>query len=153
MMAAGFAVTEEPGTDRFARRFHQAGFGMLAFDYRRLGESAGRPRQVVRFADELADWHAAPGQAATLPGRIYLDGTRADHIRIIFGCGRIVVPCRFRGTLRPSGRVECIVAVQTACGEAISLTEPARNAIAGKRAAGEAPAGQRPQSVCMDGCL
>lgn len=37
-MAGGFAVTKEPGTDRFATRFADAGFGVLAFDYRGLGE-------------------------------------------------------------------------------------------------------------------
>ena len=68
IMTGGLAVTKEPGTDRFARRFHQAGFGVLAFDYRRLGGSGGRPRQVVRINDELADWRAAIGYAATRPG-------------------------------------------------------------------------------------
>jgi dipeptidyl aminopeptidase/acylaminoacyl peptidase len=67
-MAAGGAVTKEPGTDPFARRFHEAGFGVLAFDYRRLGESGGSPRQVVRIGEQLADWQAAIAFAATLPG-------------------------------------------------------------------------------------
>src|SRR5438552_823754 len=68
IMAGGFAVTKEPGTDRFAARFHDAGFTVLAFDYRRLGESGGQPRQVVRVREQLADWHAAIGYARTLPG-------------------------------------------------------------------------------------
>ena len=68
VMAGGFAVTKEPGTDLFARRFHEAGFAVLAFDYRRLGESGGLPRQVVRIGEQLADWRAAIGFAATLPG-------------------------------------------------------------------------------------
>lgn len=68
IMAGGFAVTKEPATDRFAARFQQAGFAVLAFDYRRLGESAGQPRQVARVADQLADWRAALAFAATLPG-------------------------------------------------------------------------------------
>jgi pimeloyl-ACP methyl ester carboxylesterase len=68
IMAGGFAVTKEPGTDRFAGRFHDAGFGVLAFDPRRLGESGGEPRQVVRIKDELADWRAAIEFARTLPG-------------------------------------------------------------------------------------
>jgi uncharacterized protein len=67
IMTGGFGVTKEPGTDRFARRFHDDGFSVLAFDYRRLGESGGQPRQVVRIADELADWRAAIGYAATRP--------------------------------------------------------------------------------------
>jgi len=68
IMAGGFAVTKEPGTDRFAKRFNDAGFTVLAFDYRNLGESGGQPRQVVRIPEQLADWRAAIGFAATLPG-------------------------------------------------------------------------------------
>jgi pimeloyl-ACP methyl ester carboxylesterase len=66
IMAGGFAVTKEPGTDQFARRFHQAGYSVLAFDYRRIGESGGLPRQVLPVRDQLADWDAAIGYAATL---------------------------------------------------------------------------------------
>ena len=68
IMAGGFAVTKEPGTDLFAKRFHEAGFSVLAFDYRHLGESGGQPRQVVRVREQLADWSAAIGFAARLPG-------------------------------------------------------------------------------------
>jgi uncharacterized protein len=67
IMTGGLAVTKEPGTDRFARKFHEAGFSVLAFDYRRLGESGGQPRQVVRINDELADWQTAIDYAARLP--------------------------------------------------------------------------------------
>jgi alpha/beta superfamily hydrolase len=65
IMAGGLAVTRGPGTDRFARRFHKAGFAVLAFDYRRMGGSGGTPRQVARFRDELADWQAAIRYAST----------------------------------------------------------------------------------------
>jgi uncharacterized protein len=68
IMAGGFAVTKEPGTDLFAQRFCEAGFSVLAFDYRHLGESGGQPRQVVRVREQVADWDAAIGCAAGLPG-------------------------------------------------------------------------------------
>ena len=68
IMTGGGGVTKEPGTDLFARRFHDAGFSVLAFDYRRLGESGGQPRQIVRINEQLADWQAAIGFAAGLPG-------------------------------------------------------------------------------------
>lgn len=68
VMAGGFAVTKEPATDLFAARFNAAGFGVLAFDYRRLGASGGSPRQVVRVREQLADWQGALAYAATLPG-------------------------------------------------------------------------------------
>ena len=68
VMTGGFAVTKEPGTDLFARRFNEAGFGVLAFDHRHLGESGGQPRQVQRVGEQLADWRAAIGCARALPG-------------------------------------------------------------------------------------
>src|SRR5438270_9844587 len=68
IMTGGFAVTKEAGTDLFARRFAADGFSVLAFDYRHLGESGGEPRQVVRIREQLADWSAAIGFAAALPG-------------------------------------------------------------------------------------
>jgi uncharacterized protein len=67
VMTGGFAVPAGPGTDRFARRFHAAGFSVLAFDYRNFGASGGTPRQVARVRDQLADWAAALGFAARLP--------------------------------------------------------------------------------------
>ncbi|MEV6554274.1 alpha/beta fold hydrolase [Nocardia sp. NPDC051756] len=67
VMSAGGAVTKEPGTDRFAHRFQAAGFTVLAFDYRHLGESGGTPRQIVRMNEQLADLEAAITFAATLP--------------------------------------------------------------------------------------
>jgi uncharacterized protein len=68
IMAGGFAVTKEPGTDKFAKRFSDAGYAVLAFDYRRLGESGGQPRLVLPVGDMLADWEAAIEFARTLPG-------------------------------------------------------------------------------------
>jgi uncharacterized protein len=68
IMAGGSAVTKEPASDRFAERFHDAGFTVLGFDFRHFGESGGRPRQVVRIGEQLADWHAAIAFARTLPG-------------------------------------------------------------------------------------
>jgi uncharacterized protein len=67
VMAGGFAVPKEPATDLFAGRFSAAGFAVLAFDYRRLGESGGHPRQVIGIRDQLADWQAAVDFARTLP--------------------------------------------------------------------------------------
>jgi pimeloyl-ACP methyl ester carboxylesterase len=68
VMAGGLGVTKEPGTDRFARRFHEAGFGVLAFDQRNFGESGGHDRQVMRLGNQLDDWAAAIAFAASLPG-------------------------------------------------------------------------------------
>jgi pimeloyl-ACP methyl ester carboxylesterase len=68
VMAGGFAVPKEPATDQFARRFHEAGFSVLAFDYRGLGESGGEPRLVFPVGRQLADWRAAIDFARSRPG-------------------------------------------------------------------------------------
>src|SRR5215472_4647863 len=68
VMAGGAGVTKEPAADRFAARFHAAGYSVLAFDHRHFGGSGGEPRQVVRIREQLADWEAALNCAASLPG-------------------------------------------------------------------------------------
>ncbi|MFI0967551.1 alpha/beta hydrolase [Streptomyces sp. NPDC021080] len=60
-------MTKEPASDLFAARFNDAGFAVLAFDHRRFGESGGTPRQIVRFDEQVADWHAAIEYATGLP--------------------------------------------------------------------------------------
>jgi pimeloyl-ACP methyl ester carboxylesterase len=67
VMSSGFGVPKEPATDRFARAFHEAGFSVLAFDYRWLGESGGEPRLIQPVKKQLHDWDAAIRMAATLP--------------------------------------------------------------------------------------
>lgn len=67
VMAGGTGVTKEPGTDLFAAAFQAAGFSVVAFDFRRLGESGGRPRQVVRVGDQVGDYGAAIAYARSLP--------------------------------------------------------------------------------------
>jgi uncharacterized protein len=67
VMAAGGGITKEPGTDRFAARFQSSGFSVLAFDYRRLGESGGQPRQLIRVREQLCDLEAAIACARKLP--------------------------------------------------------------------------------------
>jgi hypothetical protein len=55
---------------------------VLAFDYRRLGESGGKPRLVLPVADQLADWHAAISFACGLsevdPARLAIWGFSAS---------------------------------------------------------------------------
>ena len=67
VMAGGTGVTKEPASDPFAPHFHSAGFSVLAFDFRRLGESGGSPRQVVEVGAQLDDYRAAIAFAVTLP--------------------------------------------------------------------------------------
>lgn len=78
VMGAGLAVTKEPATDPLAPRLQEAGFTVLAFDFRRFGESGGEPRQVMRIADQQADFRAAVAFARTLaevdPARVAIWG-------------------------------------------------------------------------------
>ncbi|MGB5758198.1 MAG: hypothetical protein WBM50_14870, partial [Acidimicrobiales bacterium] len=67
VMAGGLGVPKEPGTDRFAAVFRAAGYSVLAFDYRHLGESGGQPRGIARVNEQLADWRHAIDAAARLP--------------------------------------------------------------------------------------
>lgn len=67
VMGSGAGVTKEPGTDRFAARINEAGFAVLAFDFRHFGESGGRARQVLKIRRQLADWKAALAWARARP--------------------------------------------------------------------------------------
>jgi fermentation-respiration switch protein FrsA (DUF1100 family) len=74
VMAHGFGGTQEGSLAGTAEDFAQAGFVVLTFDYRHLGESGGDPRQIVSISKQLEDWHAAIAHARSLPG--------VDHTRI-----------------------------------------------------------------------
>lgn len=67
IMASGLAVTKEVGTDRFAKRLNDAGFAVLASDFRYIGESGGQPRQIAPFGEQQEDMQAAIKFARTLP--------------------------------------------------------------------------------------
>jgi predicted alpha/beta hydrolase len=46
------------GLDRYARRFVEAGFAVLTFNYRHFGASKV-PRQVINVQEQLDDWRSA----------------------------------------------------------------------------------------------
>lgn len=79
IMAHGFGATRDAGLPRFARRFQEAGFLVLVFDYRHFGGSDGEPRQLLSVRRQVEDWHAALHFARELEGgdprRIGLWGT------------------------------------------------------------------------------
>ncbi|MGW0181162.1 alpha/beta hydrolase [Nocardia sp. NPDC003345] len=68
VMAHGFGGTKDSGLEPFARAYAAAGIDVLAFDFRYFGASGGTPRQRIRMAEQLADYRAAVGAAARLPG-------------------------------------------------------------------------------------
>jgi pimeloyl-ACP methyl ester carboxylesterase len=79
VMAHGFSATREQRLDAFAERFCAAGLGVLLFDYRHFGASAGEPRQLLDIGRQQADFRAAIAQARALdwvdPDRVALFGS------------------------------------------------------------------------------
>lgn len=79
VMAHGLGAIRHIRLADFAERFRAAGYAVLVFDYRYLGDSGGEPRQLLSFGAQRDDWHAALSYARTLPGidreRIAIWGT------------------------------------------------------------------------------
>jgi dienelactone hydrolase len=68
VMAHGLGGLRSAGLEPYARRFAEAGFAVLLFDYRHFGASDGQPRQWVSVRRQLADWAAAVAFARRQPG-------------------------------------------------------------------------------------
>ena len=89
IMGHGLGGTKDMGLEAYAARFQNAGFAVLAFDYRYFGESEGEPRQLIWIPDQLEDWSAAINYARGLkeidPARIALWGTSfsGGHVIVI----------------------------------------------------------------------
>jgi cephalosporin-C deacetylase-like acetyl esterase len=66
VMAHGLGGTKDCGLDKYAARFQDAGFAVLAFDYRFFGQSRGEPRQLVWIPYQLEDWAGAIAYARSL---------------------------------------------------------------------------------------
>jgi pimeloyl-ACP methyl ester carboxylesterase len=68
VMAHGLGGTRDASLSPYAGRFAAAGFYVLVFDYRHLGDSDGEPRQLISMERQLADWGAAIAFARAIPG-------------------------------------------------------------------------------------
>ena len=60
--------TRRDGYPRFAERFAAAGYAALIFDYRYIGDSAGKPRQLVDYKQQREDLRAAVAFVRSLEG-------------------------------------------------------------------------------------
>lgn len=67
VMAIGFSGVKEGYLDLFAELFVRAGFAVLSFDFRGLGESAGEPRQEIDPWRQINDYKNVVAFAETLP--------------------------------------------------------------------------------------
>jgi fermentation-respiration switch protein FrsA (DUF1100 family) len=59
VMAHGLSCVKEQGLDRFAEHFCGAGFVVLVFDYRFLGQSQGEPRGQLFPLEQIEDYRNA----------------------------------------------------------------------------------------------
>ncbi|MBD3337161.1 MAG: alpha/beta fold hydrolase [Candidatus Eisenbacteria bacterium] len=79
VMAHGLGGTKSAGLDGYAARFQSAGYAVLAFDFRHLGDSEGEPRQLVWIPRQLEDYTASVAFVRGLdgvdPNRIAVWGT------------------------------------------------------------------------------
>ncbi len=65
-MGHRFTLTRRDGIPEYAERLADAGFAVLAFDYRHWGDSTGRPRRWISLREQLGDWQAAVEHARSL---------------------------------------------------------------------------------------
>jgi len=91
VLGHGLGYVRSAGLDAFARRFADAGYAALAFDYRSFGGSGGTPRQVLSVRRQLEDWDAAIAFARTLPG---VDPARVVVWGTSFGGGHALTLAR-----------------------------------------------------------
>ncbi|HSM15982.1 MAG TPA: alpha/beta fold hydrolase [Gemmatimonadales bacterium] len=92
VMAHGLGGTKDAGLESYAVCFRDAGFAVLAFDYRHLGSSGGAPRQLVWIPYQLEDYAAAVDYARGLAEvdaeRIALWGTSLSGGHVIVTAAR-----------------------------------------------------------------
>jgi pimeloyl-ACP methyl ester carboxylesterase len=105
VMAHGLGAIRHVRLPAFAERFAAAGYAVLVFDYRYLGDSDGQPRQLLGLRAQRDDWHAALAYARTLPGidhgRIAIWGTSLAGGHVIsvaardHGVAAVIAQCPF----------------------------------------------------------
>ena len=92
VMAHGLSGTRNASLEPYAERFAAAGFCVLLFDYRYLGDSDGEPRQLISVPRQLEDWKSAIAFARTMPGvdpeRIGLWGCSLSGGHVIVAAAR-----------------------------------------------------------------
>lgn len=93
VIAHGFGGLRVRRLDAYARRFAEAGYLALTFDYRGFGDSGGGPRGLLDLRRQHADYAAAVAFARRLPqadpDRVVLWGTSLSggHVLQLAGTG------------------------------------------------------------------
>jgi uncharacterized protein len=136
VLAAGFSQTRRDGFSRFAERFADAGFAVLSFDFRHLGDSEGEPRQLIDFKKQRADLTAAIAFARTIEG---VDPKRVAVWGFSFGGGHVI-----DAAARDDRLAAAIAMCPLVDGLAFALAGEARNTMRLMGAAGRAVLKRRP---------
>lgn len=87
VLAHGGGAVHDMKLPDYESAFGQAGFAVLAFDYRHFGESGGEPRQVLSVRRQIADVEAALAFVRTFRD---LDARRTALWGTSFGAGHVV---------------------------------------------------------------
>lgn len=87
VMAHGFSATRDLRLDAYAERFCAAGIGVLLFDYRHFGASAGEPRQLLDIGRQHDDYRAAVAYARGLD---WVDADRVALFGSSFSGGHVI---------------------------------------------------------------
>lgn len=69
VMAHGFSGVKEMYLDNFARKFAQAGFVVVVFDYRYFAGSEGEPRGQLLWPEQIQDYRNAMLRVRSSPKR------------------------------------------------------------------------------------
>lgn len=92
IMGHGLGGTKALGLEAYALRYQDAGFAVLAFDFRYLGDSDGEPRQLVWIPYQLEDFAAAVEFVRSLKeidlGKIALWGSSLSGGHVIVTAAR-----------------------------------------------------------------
>lgn len=88
VMGHGFGGTMDMGLTAYATRYREAGFAVLAFDYRHFGASDGEPRQLLWIPHQLEDWAAAIAYAR---GRTEIDTDKIGLWGTSLSGGHVIV--------------------------------------------------------------
>ena len=100
-MAHGMGTTKEVGLPQFAERFADAGFAVLIFDFRNLGESEGTPRGQIFAEDQQEDYRNA---ITWLQLQSQIDPERIGVWGFSFSGGHVLQIAAF------DRRIKCVVA-------------------------------------------
>jgi fermentation-respiration switch protein FrsA (DUF1100 family) len=88
VMAGGWCYVKELRQPQYAAEFVERGFAALIFDYRRMGASAGEPRQHIDPWDQIEDYKNAITFASNQPE---LDADRIGIWGISYSGGHVLI--------------------------------------------------------------